>query len=435
MRRLLLTICVLAFLIPQISVSQIIAIKAGLLIDPASGKSFNSRIILVEGERIKSVGFGTAVPPGARVIDLSAFTVLPGLIDAHTHLCTDVALDSSWQGRITERFTSYILQTSTSYRALTGVVKAASMLESGFTTVRDVGNAGNYADTDLRRAIENGLFPGPTIINAGRIIAPYGGQLQLNPERPGLGTPEYFYADTRDEMRKAIRENIHFGAKVIKVVVDNQPYSYSEDDLRFMVEEARRAGLKVAAHCHTPEAARNAVMAGVASIEHGTRMDDETLMLARKNGTALVGTEMPREVWELFGAEQRYAVLIDRLQRAHRIGVTLVYGSDALYETGNRTRGEMALTILDSWKDAGVPPLETLRAMTANAAKLLGVENERGAVAAGLAADLIAVPGNPLKDIFALKQVEFVMKNGKVIKTPQQESPAKHNKTPESKEK
>lgn len=419
MRCLQLTICVLVFLIPQITFSQIIAIKAGMLIKPASGTALNSQIILIDGKLIKSVDSEASIPRDALVIDLSDFTVLPGLIDAHTHLCTDVELDSSWKGRITEHFTSYILQTSTAYRALTGVAKATSMLESGFTTVRDVGNAGNYADSELRRAIENGLFTGPTIINAGRIIAPFGGQLHLNPERPGLGMPEYFHADTRDELRKVIRENVHFGAKVIKVVVDDQPYIYSVDDLKFIVEEASRAGVKVAAHCHSQIAAMNAVKAGVASIEHGTHMDDKVLMLAKQNNVVLVGTEMPKEVWEFFGAGQRYPILIDRLQRAHRKGVTLVYGSDALYEIGNRTRGEMALTVLDSWNDAGIPPLETLRAMTTNAAKLLGIENERGMITAGLAADLIAVPGNPLEDIFTLKHVQFVMKNGIVIKEPQ----------------
>jgi imidazolonepropionase-like amidohydrolase len=150
------------------------------------------------------------------------------------------------------------LRDSTGFRAIQGVANARSMLEYGFTTVRDIGNAANYADTDLRRAIEQEIVPGPTIINAGRIIAPYGGQFQLQPDKPNLGNPEYFYADTRDELKKAIRENIHYGARVIKIVVDDQPYIYSVDDIRFVIEEARLAGLKVAAHCWTEKGARNA---------------------------------------------------------------------------------------------------------------------------------------------------------------------------------
>ncbi len=419
MRIFKLAIYLFVLAVPKMIYPQVTAIKAGILIDPASGLSSKSQIVLVEGQLIKTVASEVNIPEGAEVIDLSGFSVLPGLFDAHTHLCTDVAIDASWKGRITERLTSYILQTSTAYRALTGGAKSASMLQSGFTTVRDVGNAGNYADTDLRRAVENGLIKGPTIINAGRIIAPFGGQLHLHAERPELGVPEYLHADTRDELQNAIRENIHFGAKVIKVVVDSQPYIYSEDDLRFIVEEAGRAGIKVAAHCHTAQAAMNAIKAGVASIEHGTKMSDDILVLAKNNGVVLVGTEMPIWLLELFGSEARYPILIDRLRRAHRLGVTLVYGSDALYEVGNRSRGEMALANLESWQEAGIPPLATLRAMTTNAAKLLGVEKERGAIKSGLAADLIAVRGNPLEDAYSLREVVFVMKNGKIVKEPQ----------------
>ena len=138
------------------------------------------------------------------------------------------------------------------------------MLESGFTSVRDVGNEGNYACTSLRRAVEAQLVPGPTIINAGRIIAPYGGQFQMQPDKPRLGEPEYFYADTRDEMVKGIRENIHFGARVIKIVVDDQKYIYSVDDIRFMIDEAGRAGMKLAAHCWTHPGSQRCP-AGVAS--------------------------------------------------------------------------------------------------------------------------------------------------------------------------
>ena len=186
------------------------------------------------------------IPADAKIIDLSKSTVLPGLFDAHTHLCMTLKKDRDGS--------SYYITTlldSTPYRAIEGVANARDMLAAGFTTVRDVGNNGNYADTALREAIERGLVPGPTMINAGRIIAPYGGQFHLQPEKRDLATPEYAFADTHDEMIKAIRENIHYGATVIKIVVDDQKYIYSADDIRFMVEEAHRDGLKLAAHCWT----------------------------------------------------------------------------------------------------------------------------------------------------------------------------------------
>jgi imidazolonepropionase-like amidohydrolase len=172
------------------------------------------------------------------------------------------------------------------------------MLESGFTTVRDVGNEGNFACSSLRRAITQGLVPGPTIINAGRIIAPYGGQFHLQPDKPKLAEPEYFFADTRDEMIKGIRENVHYGAGVIKIVVDDQRYIYSVEDIRFMIAEAARMGLKLAAHAWTGPGAHNAAEAGVASIEHGRTMSErDDLRLAKKNNVVLVGTDY-LAVWE-----------------------------------------------------------------------------------------------------------------------------------------
>jgi hypothetical protein len=181
-------------------------------------------------KRSKPSGANVPIPADAKVIDLSKSTVLPGLFDAHTHLCMTVKKDRDGQ--------NYYITTlldPTPYRAIEGVANARDMLAAGFTTVRDVGNNGNYADTALREAIERGVVPGPTMINAGRIIAPYGGQFQLQPEKRDLATPEYAFADTRDEMIKAIRENIHYGATVIKIVVDDQKYIYSADDIRFMV--------------------------------------------------------------------------------------------------------------------------------------------------------------------------------------------------------
>jgi imidazolonepropionase-like amidohydrolase len=397
--------------------AQVTVIRAGRLVDPETGQASANQTVVVEGRKIKAVGANVEIPKGANVIDLSAYTVLPGLFDAHTHLCQSTPPEN-------RDLFSYDIGHTGAYRAIVGTVMAREMLEAGFTTVRDVGNAGNYVDTDLRRAVERGLVPGPTIINAGRIIAPYGGQYHLQPERRSLGSPEYLFADTRDEMRKAVRENAHFGALVIKIVVDDQPYIYSVEDIRFIVDEAKQAGLKVAAHCLTERGARNAAEAGVASIEHGLRMSDETLELAKRNGVVLVGTDFPERMALQLGAgadfaKAFHALFLERLKRAYRVGVTMAYGTDAFFDVPGETRGTLALAYLDSYVEAGVPAPYVLKMLTTNAARLLGVESQRGRVSAGLAADIIATPGDPLADITALRRVAFVMKDGKVVRRPE----------------
>lgn len=390
--------------------SQVVAIRAGRLLDPESGTVHHNQVILVEGAKITAIGAGLAIPGGARLVDLSESLVLPGLFDAHTHMAlTTVA------ARDFDRFYFTTLLDPTPVRAIQGVANLRSMLESGFTTLRDVGNAGNYADTALRQAIEEGWIPGPHLVNAGRIIAPYGGQFQLQPEKQQLAEPEYFVADTAEEVRKAVRQNIHYGAKVIKLVVDNQPYIYAEDEIRAAVEEAGRVGLKVAAHATSNAGARNAILAGVASIEHGDDLNDENLNLMKERGVYLVGTDFPVGSYYSVTPES-YGRSMDRLKRAYRIGTPLAFGTDVVYYKEGKTRGDLSLDFLQSFVDAGVPPADILRAMTVNAARLLGVDSERGRLQAGMAADLIAAPGSPLEDIQVLRKISFVMKAGKVYK-------------------
>jgi len=385
---------------------QVTAIKAGRLIDPASGTASLNQIILIEKDKIAAIGGEIAIPAGATVIDLSRSTILPGLFDMHTHLCLDVQ-----SVRDGGNYYYTTLNDPDGFRAIQGVVNARAMLDAGFTSVRDVGNEGNYACTNVRMAIARNMIPGPTMFNAGRIIAPFGGQFRLNPDKQNLAEPEYFFADTRDEMMKAVRENIHFGARLIKIVVDDQRYIYTPEDIKFMIQEAERAGVKLAAHCWTHKGAHNAAEAGVASIEHGFNMTDDDLELAKRNGVVLVGTD-----YLAIKDTNNHAKWIDRLRRAYRIGVTMAYGTDAIDESAGHTRGTEAMLGIDPWVEAGIPPKSILQAMTINAARLLGVDNERGTLRPGMAADIIATSENPLENINALKQVSFVMKNGVRIK-------------------
>ena len=267
--------------------APVTAIRAGRLIDPDAGTSATNQVILIEGSQIKAVGARRG-DSGGRDGDRSVH------VDGHARRLRRA--HASVHDREARRATptNYFyttLRDPDSMRAVEGVANARAMLEAGFTTVRDVGNEGNYACVSVRRGIQSGLVPGPTMITAGRIIAPFGGQFHLQPDKPTLGDPEYFFADTRDEMRKAIRENIHYGATVIKIVVDDQRYIYSVDDIRFMKDEVAAAGLKLAAHAWTAAGAHNAADAGVDSIEHGNALIDADLALMKKNGVVLVGTE------------------------------------------------------------------------------------------------------------------------------------------------
>ena len=404
--------------------AQVITIKAGTVVFPDSGKTATKQQLLVEGGKITAIGDSLSLPADSKTIDLSDYTVLPGLIDAHTHLCATV--DDKWD---LGDFWIMALQRRQGFRAILGAQHAREMLNAGFTTVRDVGNAGDYLDADLAKAIRFGKVPGPTVIYAGRIIAPFGGQFWDTPaDRQLLQNPEYSFADSHDELRRAIRENIYFGAQVIKIVVDGQSYVYSAEDIRFVVEEAHAAGIPVAAHVQTERGAHNAVEGGVDSIEHAWKISDSDLASARKKGVALVPTDTPEALFANYGmdvaqAKRVYAANLERLKRAVQANVTIVFGTDILFDRKDRSRGELAIDFADAMLDAGMTPANILQSMTSGAAKLLRVEGQRGSLRAGAAADLIAVRGNPLSDIHALREVVFVMKDGAVFR---EGAPAKH---------
>jgi len=409
---------VLAFLTASALTAQVTAIRAGLLVDPATGSAAKDQVILVENGKITAVGPALAIPPGAAVVDLSKKTVMPGLFDVHTHLCLNLRTQggNGLQALLNSLLAATAIET-TAYRALEGASNARDMLRSGFTTVRDVGNAGNYADTALRRAIEDGLVPGPTVVNAGRIIAPFGGQYHgIPPERADITIPEYLYADTPDEMRKAVRENITFGAKVIKIVVDDQPYKYSVDDVRTLVKEAAAGGLKVAAHCATDEGSRIAAEGGVASVEHAYRASTPTLQVMKDKGVFLVGTDFTKQASHEMGMDEYHGWVVDRLKRAYQVGTPVAFGTDVCFVKDGETRGTLSVEFVTSFVEAGVTPKQILQAMTVSAARLLGMEKERGTIAPGFAADIVAMPGNPLDNIDAVRHVDFVMKGGEIYR-------------------
>ncbi len=402
------------------AIGQISAVRAGHLIDPATGTVKTNQVILIENGTIRSVGDGVSIPPNTAVFDLSREWVLPGLMDAHTHLTLTEVIGAP--------FESFYLRESTTTRGLRGLRNAHDVLYAGFTTVREVGNDADYATEDVRNAIQNGWFDGPTILSAGKIIAPFGGQSNAIPPEIGpFWQHEYIDADTPDEVRKAVRENIYYGADLIKLVADQFPYHFSLEEIRAAVDEAHHAGRAVAVHVAGGEAAQNVIEGGADSVEHGFELSDAQLELMKRKGTFLVGTEFPRSHLDRLGTNNgmllepavQEAKILDRLRRAYRIGVKMAFGTDTFMDMPKRTRADLMLDYLAVWRQAGVPPADILRCMTTNPAELLRVNHQRGNITPGLAADIIATPSDPLDDIESLRKVNFVMKNGKIIRRPE----------------
>jgi imidazolonepropionase-like amidohydrolase len=412
-RTAFLIIAAIILLTASAASPQTTALRVGNLIDPATSTVAKNQIILVKGRLISEVGPDVTLPAGAEVIDLSSAWVMPGLMDAHTHitlnnLSANLPLDAIF------------LRASTAMRALLGLKTAQDILQAGFTVVRDVGNDANYAAVDVRNAIRRGWFTGPTVQTSGKIIGPFGGQTaRIPPEQGFFWLFEYIDADTIDEVRKAVRQNIYYGADCIKLVADNSAFYYTVEEIRAAVEESHAAGRPVSVHVMGGEAARNVILGGADSIEHGFHLSDELLELMKQKGTWLVGTDFPEAHLKRMmypGAQEEAARIIDRLKRAHRIGLKMAFGSDSVSNLPGKNRADMMLDYLDVWQAAGVPPAATLKAMTTDAAELLKVEKQRGSIAKGMAADIIATPASPLENIQALRQVIFVMKDGKVVR-------------------
>jgi imidazolonepropionase-like amidohydrolase len=392
-----------------------LAIRAGRLIDGLGGAPVTGATILIEGERIRAVGAGIAIPPGARVIDLSRMTVLPGLIDCHTHITTA-------PGEASEFRTSFL------DAAILAPSYARATLESGFTTIRDVG-APQFVDVALRKAIDRGDIPGPRIQAATLPISATGGHGDVN----GLSPFVEFHtlsgvADGVDEIRKKVRFEVKYGADVIKVMATAGAMSeedsveaalFTQEELDALVDEARAWGRRVAAHAHGAEGIKRAVRAGVISVDHGTFLDEEAARLMVERGTYLV-KDSYEDRWFLERAPgwgyppivvEKLAKIVEGHQAAFLLamkhGVKIAFGTDA----GMIPHGENAKQFRD-YVEWGMKPMDAILTATRNAADVLGWSDRVGAVAPGRFADIIAVEGDPLADITELERVRFVMKGG-----------------------
>ena len=403
-------------------------IHAGRLIDVVSGTVKERLTVRVRGDRIAGVEEGfVAAQDGDRVIDLGERTLMPGLIDAHVHLTTEVS-----PGLFTEKF----LMESADY-AYRAQRYAERTLLAGFTTVRDMGDQDRNLGASLRRAIERGYAHGPRILTAGKGLATTGGLADptdgLRHEFMGSPGPVEGVVDGPIEARKAVRQRYKDGADFIKINLTGGAITpgrtqlgpqWQQDELDAIVTTARDYGMAVAAHAYTPEGIRRAVHAGIDSIEHGDFLDEETAALMKKNGTALVPT-MTAAKWSARKAREKTGTAeavrgdfanmdaeIDRaVALAWKRGVRIVFGSDAGVFPHGRNAEEFALMA-----HAGMPPMATLRAATVEAAKLLRFEDQVGSVAPGKFADLVAVRGDPLVDLSLMESMDFVMKGGVVYR-------------------
>ena len=391
---------------------QKVAVKAQRLLDVQSGMYLNDAVVLIEGDRIKAVGQNLEIDPGFRVIDLGPATLLPGLIDAHTHLLANADPTD---------YAAMLLTKSQADRALEGAANARRTLRAGFTTVRDVESEGSgFADVALRNAIARGLVEGPRMLVATRGIAAVG---QYHPFGISPDLPDFPHGaqmvSGAEESRRAVREQIGNGADLIKVYADWAYPTLTVEELRVIVEEAHKAGRRVAAHAVMVQSIRNALDAGVDSIEHGWRADRATLELLREKGVWLVPTLGPlvdnaakdgpdRQRWQ-----ERLRAVQKTVQTAREVGVKIVCGYDPTEESRHGTNARELVAL----REAGLSNLEALRAATLTAAELLGLQKDIGSLEAGKSADIIAVAEDPLSDVGALERVFFVMKAGAVVST------------------
>src|SRR5438132_3175714 len=423
------------FLVCAISISaadQTVVLKAARMFDGKSKALVQNGVVIVQGDKIVDAGSNVAIPAGAQVIDLGDMTLSPGFMDAHTHLTLD------FTGNFNEKRLKEF-QTNVSEMALMAIAYARATLEAGFTTVRDLGSrfAGSpeFVDVALRNAINHGITPGPHMLVATKGIGATGGHFdatggyrdKLFGREPD---PSEGIADGPDEIRKAVRFEVKNGANGIKAAVSGGVLSLADEvdtaqltsaEMAALVDESHRLRKKVAVHCHGDQAAREAIEAGVDSIEHGSFMKPETLQLMKRKGTFLTPTLMATE-W-ILGKIDNYppalqakakaaaAARSDMFRNAVKMGIKISFGTDAAVFPHGQNAKEFKVMV-----DLGMQPIDALKTATGNAADLFGIAQKTGTLEKGKFADVIAMPGDPTADITATERVSFVMKEGKIIR-------------------
>ena len=411
---------------PEMTATKAVVLRCGHLVDSINGKLLGPTVVVVKGERIASVGAdAAALPAGARQIDLSDQTCMPGLIDSHTHLTMQMSKSS-----YTDQF-----RLNPADHAIRSTVYARRTLLAGFTTVRNLGDGDNESIA-LRNAINAGLVPGPRIFTAGKFIGTTGGHADGTDgyrwDLQGDPGPKDGIINGPVEAWKAVRQHYKDGADLIKImpsggVLDESSSASNPQmtlaEIKAVVAAAHDYGFAVAAHAHGAEAIRRAVIGGVDSIEHGTYMNDADIKLMKEHGTWYVPTiiagefvmQKAREGWYppqvARKAEEVGPIILGTAGKAYKAGVKIAFGTDAgVYPHGENAK-EFHYMV-----EAGMPPMFALQAATMHAAQLLKHDKDIGSISAGKYADIIAVRGNPVENIDLMQQMSFVMKGGTVYK-------------------